>query len=68
MPLHPTERPEVLAGASLGDWEAPEPQERPRYAAQRIKAASVSQLPARMLVTRARGEGEARRRRAAQTP
>lgn len=62
----PTERPELLAAASLGDWEAPEPQERPRYAVQRTRAASVTQLPATMLVTRARSEGEARRRREAQ--
>lgn len=60
--MNAAERPELLAGASLGQWEAPEPQERPRYAAQRIKAASLSQLPARMLLTRARTEGEAMRR------
>lgn len=56
------ERPELLAAASLGQWEAPEPQERPRYAAQRTKAASLRQLPARMLVNRARSEAEAMRR------
>ena len=56
------ERPELLAAASLGQWDAPEPQERPRYAAQRIKAASLRQLPERLLVTRARTEGEAMRR------
>ncbi|MBX3468884.1 MAG: hypothetical protein KF878_18595 [Planctomycetes bacterium] len=57
-----TERPELRAAASLGAWEAPEPQERPRYAMQRTKAASLRQLPARLLLTRARTEGEAHRR------
>lgn len=57
-----TDRPELRAAASLGTWEAPEPQERPRYAAQRTKAASLRQLPARLLLTRARTEGEAHRR------
>jgi hypothetical protein len=56
------DRPEILAAASLGSWEAPEPLERPRYAAQRMRANSLRQLPARQLLTRARAEGEALRR------
>lgn len=59
---HTAARPEVLAAASLGNWEAPEPLERPRYAAQRMRANSLRQLPARLLLTRARTEGEAHRR------
>lgn len=39
-----------------------EDEERPRFAAQRIKAARLGNLPERLLLNRARFEGEAHRR------
>ena len=37
-------------------------EEQPRYAARRALAARIARLPERMLLNRARGEGDAHRR------
>ncbi len=53
-----TEAPEALVVPLLDDDE----EERPRFAAQRLLAARLANLPERMLLNRARFEGEAHRR------
>jgi hypothetical protein len=47
------------ASASLGTTVAEAQDERPRYALQRVRANSLRELPAQILLERARSEGAA---------
>jgi len=64
MTMTTTPRPHAIDSSRIGfvDFVDQDHEERPRFAAQRAVAARLGNLPQRMLLNRARCEGEAHRR------